>query len=152
MTSWWSKPTLPYKTEVYMLAKFRDPNIPAEVRKASGLIITYALIVFISAIWYGVTSNFEDTRGFIRAMIRFGGMFYVAWWLLSLDKKAWWFAIIPCTLFLIMGIVAVGAFLFLGYMYDAEFLWVILRMGFVVLLLGQTVYLLSKKTTRNYFN
>jgi len=63
-----------------MLSKFRDPEIPAEVKRASKLIISYASVVIVSALYFGISNNFDDIRGFVRAVIRFFGMSYIGWY------------------------------------------------------------------------
>ncbi|KJS31028.1 MAG: hypothetical protein VR64_13175 [Desulfatitalea sp. BRH_c12] len=134
-----------------MLLKLSDPEIPAEVKRASKLIITYAVVVMLGALWHGFSSDFVDSKGFIRAIFRFIGMSYIGWWVLSMDKKAWWFGIISCAVLLVFGIVGIGFLLFADVTHDSKFLWLVVNVFFSVYLLGHAVLILIRGSTRNHF-
>jgi len=64
---------------------------------------------------------------------------------LSLDKKAWWFAISACSFFLLFSVAAVGVFIFMDFEYDSKFLLMIFHIILTAYLLSHAVIILSKK-------
>ncbi|MGE0087178.1 MAG: hypothetical protein AB7S75_22465 [Desulfococcaceae bacterium] len=137
-----------------MLTKFRNPDIPSEVKTASLLIISYGITVIILALWYGITNNFYDIKDYVRPIGRFIAMVCIGWWLLSLDKKSWWFAIISCLWLFLFGVIGLVSLLIASFStseYDLNFLWLGIRVIIPVYLLGHAGFILSKKATRNYF-
>lgn len=129
----------------------KNAKVSTDVKNASLLLATYAVWVLVGTVWYAVDTDFENTKELIRGLIRFGGVTYVAWWLLTLDKRAWWFAVAASGFFSSMGVLAIAMFIYIGSTYDSIFLVMIVKLLVPLYLLIHALIILCKKETRAQF-
>jgi len=134
-----------------MFKHFRQSNAPADVKKASLLIASYALVVLLGVVIAVVQVGIPEPTQTFRGLLRVLGMSCIAWWLLSLDKRAWWFAVVLIGFFL--GIAAFGLVLMLYYGGISNDLVIstFLKLALPLYLLTHALILLVQKTTRQYF-
>ena len=124
---------------------------PVPVKRASFLMLLYAGVIFISTTWFALQTDFSHREELFRGLVRVAGMTGLAFWLLTLDKKAWWLSIAACGFLAVLGVVGILTLGFAGVAYDTSLLWVVLNVAVPVYLLGHTTLLLAKRETRRVF-
>ena len=129
----------------------RFSSAPAPVKKAAWLMIAYAAAVLIGTISFAVQTGFTETRELVRGLVRVTGFALLVWWLLSLDKRAWWVSVIACAVLCLLGILAVATFLFVGAAYQPDFLRLALQLFVPTYLLGHATFVLIQRNTRQHF-
>lgn len=133
-----------------MLNQVKIKNAPAEVKRASALIFVYAFAVLttlaISLISEGITDSYQTMRAVSRTVV----MSYLAWSLLSLDRRIWWI-----TTILIGVILSIAAFSFsLAIFYgglETSVLGMIAKAVLPMYLLGHAFLILVRPETRRHF-
>jgi len=78
-------------------------------------------------------------------------MTFIAFWLLKLDKTAWWFATIACSFFAILGTLTIITAAVAGFLYDSSLFQVLLRLILPTYFLTHSAYILFNKETRLAF-
>jgi hypothetical protein len=134
-----------------MLKHIHQSTAPAEVKKVSLLIASYALIVLlgviISVAQVGIPEPTQTFRGVFRAL----GMGYIAWWLLSLDKRAWWFAVALIVFLLSMAGFGLAIMLYYGGMANDFVISILLKLAMPFYLLTHALIVLTSANTRQHF-
>lgn len=134
-----------------MFGLVKRSDAPVQVQRASIFLLSYALLVLIGTVFYAVESGGEDTRELIRGLVRVGGIGYIAWWLLSLKKEAWWFAVGACGFLSTLGFLGIGAFLYAGSSVSSDYYLLVLKLVAPVYLLLHAFVILVRADTRSLF-
>ena len=124
---------------------------PPPVKKASGLVLSYAVLVLMGTLWFAIETDFSQLRELGRGLLRAGGMAAIALWLPTLDKRAWWFAVMVCAVLVALGLVGIATVAFAGIRGDGASAGLLLRIAVPVYLLGQAAFVLVRKPTRALF-
>lgn len=130
----------------------KEASVPFNIKKASLLMATYGFWILIWAIWFAFDTNFENSKELFRGIVRFAGMTYLAWWLLSLNKKSWWFAIGACGFFATMGFIGIISFIYLGVTTDRTYLLILLKLLVPTYLLSHVFAILINPKNRKLFS
>ena len=125
---------------------------PGTVKRASLLMLSYAVVVLIGTVWFAVQTDFSQTKELFRGLVRVAGISGLAFWLLTLDKRAWWLSIGACSFLAILGVIGIVTLGFAGLAYDTSLLWFVLKLVVPVYLLGHAVLILAKRETRDLFH
>ncbi len=134
-----------------MFGFVKRSDAPVQVKRASFLLLSYAFLVLIGTVSYAYESGGEDSRELIRGLVRVGGISYIAWWLLSLKKEAWWFAVGACGFLSALGVFGVGALLYAGSSLSSDFYLMGLKLIAPLYFLLHAFLILVREDTRSLF-
>ncbi|MBW0147938.1 hypothetical protein [Marinobacter arenosus] len=134
-----------------MFGLIKRSDAPHQVKRASMFLLSYALIVLVGTLFYAFESGGEDTRELFRGLIRVAGISYIAWWLLSLKKEAWWFAVGACGFLSLLGLVGIGALLYAGSIVSTDYYLLVLKLIAPLYLLIHALVILVREDTRSLF-
>ena len=129
----------------------KEDNVPIQIKKASLLLATYAFWVLIGTIWYAFDTNFDHSKELFRGVLRFAGVTGIAWWLLTLNKNSWWFAIFASGLFATLGIIGIVSFLYLATAHDSTYIKMLLKLLLPTYLLSHAFIILINSENRKLF-
>ena len=124
---------------------------PASVKRASILMLLYAAFILTTTTWFALQTDFSHREELFRGLLRVAGITGLAFWLLTLNKNAWWFSIVACGLLAALGVIGILMLGFAGVVYDTTLLWLILKVAAPVYFLGHATLLLAKRETRQVF-
>lgn len=111
-------------------------QLPGTVRAAIALLLVYGLYVLGVATVLQVQSEWTEARQYPRALIRFGGMLFIAWGLARRARWAWWLAVGLGAFWIILGLGALGVFAYYrgGEASPVDTMVFLSTIGFVLLL------------------
>lgn len=129
----------------------RNTAAPAKVKQASLLMLSYAAAILIGTVLFAVKTDFTHSKELIRGLVRVAGISYLAFWLLKLDKRAWWFAVVACAVFASFGVVGILTLGFVGIAHDASVFSLLLGVILPTYFLGHATLILVQRETRELF-
>lgn len=124
--------------------------IPVSVTKVRRLMLLYAAAILLSTLVFAVDTGFMEKRELFRGLLRVAGFSYLAWWLPSLDKRAWWTSVIACGLLSAIGLVAL-LLVVVGLDNGSSVLWALAKMAVPLYALGHAFLILVQSETRWHF-
>lgn len=124
---------------------------PVQVKRASIFLLSYALLVLVGTLSYAFESGGQDTKELVRGLVRACGIGYIAWWLLSLKKEAWWFAVGASGFLSVVGILGMGALLYAGAGLNADYYLLVLKLIAPLYCLLHALLILLKADARSVF-
>lgn len=125
--------------------------MPTSIKNVRRLMLLYVAVILIGTIIYAFDTGFVDKRELFRGMLRAAGFSYLAWWLPSLDKRAWWASVIACGVLAVLGLGALLLLPDLGAASNSAVLWTTLKVAVAVYALAHAFIILMQSETRNNF-
>lgn len=134
-----------------MFGLIQESLAPAAVKRAMILMLLYAASILIITAWFALQTGFSHGEELLRGLIRVAGITGLAFWLLTLNKNAWWLSIVACGLLAALGVIGILAIGFAGAAYDTTLLWLIPKLAAPVYFLGHATLLLARRESRQAF-
>jgi hypothetical protein len=129
----------------------RPTAIPAPVKHASALMVSYALLVLVGTLTFAVQTDFTESRELFRGLMRATGVTCLAFWILTMNKMAWWFTVAVCSVLSALGIVGIVMLGVVGLAVDDSFLSLALTLVIPTYVLTHTVIILRRRDIRAQF-
>lgn len=128
----------------------KNVDIPGSVNNVRWLLLLYAGAVLLGTLAFAMDTGFMEKREFLRGLVRVAGISYLAWWLPSLDRRAWWVSTLACGILAAIGIGTLMLSLIAGGA-NGLTLWAATKVALPIYALTHAFIILMRRETRVHF-
>lgn len=128
-----------------------NPKTPAPINKVRWLMLLYIAVILLGTMSFAASTEFTEKRELFRGLLRVAGFSYLVWWLPTLDKRAWWAAVVACGFFAGLGLLSVLVFMSAGMSHEAGVLVFAAIVVVPLYALTHAFVVLMQEATRQHF-